>query len=182
MENRKRITIIGGGLAGLTLGIGLRLREVPVTIWEAGSYPRHRVCGEFVSGHGQDVLARLGLRDLFFKSGAVPARTAAFFLGTAYSPVRWLTPPAWCLSRFAMDELLVRRFRQCGGELNENSRWRGDHPSEGLVFASGRRLQPSEAGWRWWGLKVHAHQVQLEADLEMHGLPDGYIGLCRLPG
>ena len=28
----KPITIVGGGLAGLTLGIGLRQREVPVTI------------------------------------------------------------------------------------------------------------------------------------------------------
>ena len=43
------VTIIGGGLAGLTLGIGLRQRNVPVTIREAGQYPRHRVCGEFIS-------------------------------------------------------------------------------------------------------------------------------------
>jgi 2-polyprenyl-6-methoxyphenol hydroxylase-like FAD-dependent oxidoreductase len=28
----KRITIVGGGLAGLTLGIGLRQQSVPVTI------------------------------------------------------------------------------------------------------------------------------------------------------
>ena len=53
------VTIIGGGLAGLTLGIGLRQRNVPVTIREAGQYPRHRVCGEFISGRGQDVLRRL---------------------------------------------------------------------------------------------------------------------------
>ena len=52
----KPITIVGGGLAGLTLGIGLRQRGVPVTIWEAGRYPRHRVCGEFISGNGQAVL------------------------------------------------------------------------------------------------------------------------------
>ena len=60
MPAHKPITIIGGGLAGLTLGIGLRQREVPVTIWEAGNYPRHRVCGEFISGNGQAVLERLG--------------------------------------------------------------------------------------------------------------------------
>ena len=45
----RAVTIIGGGLAGLTLGIGLRQRGVPVTISEAGDYPRHRVCGEFIS-------------------------------------------------------------------------------------------------------------------------------------
>src|SRR5689334_24684769 len=57
----KAITIVGGGLAGLTLGIGLRQRDVPVTVVEAGTYPRHRVCGEFISGRGQDSLQRLGL-------------------------------------------------------------------------------------------------------------------------
>ena len=57
----EQITIVGGGLAGLTLGIGLLQRGVPVTVWEAGRYPRHRVCGEFISGRGSASLARLGL-------------------------------------------------------------------------------------------------------------------------
>src|SRR5580693_8216081 len=60
MSPRKPITIVGGGLAGLALGIGLRQRDVPATIWEAGHYPRHRVCGEFISGHGQAVLVPWG--------------------------------------------------------------------------------------------------------------------------
>ena len=35
--------VVGGGLAGLTLGVALRQRDVPVTLCEAGSYPRQRV-------------------------------------------------------------------------------------------------------------------------------------------
>src|SRR5438105_13624533 len=99
----KPITIVGGGLAGLTLGIGLRRTGVPVTIWEAGHYPRHRVCGEFISGEGQDALSRLGLRDSLIDAGAIPARTATFFLGDLQSPIRSLPVPALCLSRFEMD-------------------------------------------------------------------------------
>src|SRR5579863_2602966 len=94
------VTIIGGGLAGLTLGIGLRQRGVPVTVQEAGDYPRHRVCGEFISGGGQVVLERLGLLPQFHNAGAVYARTAVFLSGAAKSPVRKLATPALCLSRY----------------------------------------------------------------------------------
>ncbi len=167
-------------MAGLTLGVGLRREGVPVMIWEAGYYPRHRVCGEFISGRGQAVLHRLGLWDALLRSGAIRARSAAFFLGEARSPVRLMEPPALCLSRFTLDALLAKSFREAGGELLEGVRWAGDY-GEGTVRASGRRAQPVEGGWRWFGLKVHARAVTLEADLEMHGLPDGYVGLCRLP-
>src|SRR5208282_3652369 len=117
-----RISIIGGGLAGLSLGIGLRRRGVPVTIWEARSYPRHRVCGEFISGRGQEVLQRLELLDAIVEAGAVPARTAIFFLGWAHSPSRSLPAPALCVSRFTLDALLARRFIELGGELRVNQR------------------------------------------------------------
>ena len=182
MPSPKPITIVGGGLAGLTLGIGLRHKDIPVTVWEAGRYPRHRVCGEFISGRGQDVLVRLGLRDSFSQAGSVLARTAAFYLGRTGSPVRPLPAPALCLSRFVMDALLADRFRQSGGELRENARWREDDFSEGVVRASGRRRQPGADGCRWFGLKIHARNVPLAADLEMHGAQTGYVGFCRLPG
>ena len=58
----KTVTIVGGGLAGVTLGIGLRQRGVRVTLWEAGHIPRHRVCGELISGRGLETLDRLALR------------------------------------------------------------------------------------------------------------------------
>ena len=180
MPALKPITIVGGGLAGLTLGIGLRQQGIPVTVWEAGHYPRHRVCGEFISGRGQDVLERLGLLESFCQAGAVLARTAAFYLGRAGSPVRPLATPALCLSRFAMDALLAGQFRQAGGELREDARWREEDFGEGVVRANGRRLQPRDRWLRWFGLKVHARNVPLAADLEMHGAQSGYVGFCRL--
>lgn len=176
------ITIIGGGLAGLTLGIGLRQRGVPVTVWEACSYPRHRVCGEFISGRGQKTLTRLGLREKIFDSGAIPAWTTAFFAARAASPVRKLPEPALSISRFVLDDLLAREFRRLGGELRDNERWRGTEFSEGIMRASGRRVQPIVHGWRWFGLKVHALNVAFKADLEIHLSPSGYVGMSRLAG
>lgn len=180
MSAKKNITIVGGGLAGLTLGIGLRQRSVPVTVWEAGHYPRHRVCGEFISGKGQGTLARLGLREKLVEAGAIPARTTVFFSPQTASTIRELSEPAIALSRHALDALLAAQFRQLGGELRENERWRGADFSEGTVRASGRRSQPVVGGWRWFGLKVHARNVTLAADLEMHLAPSGYMGISRL--
>jgi flavin-dependent dehydrogenase len=177
----ENVTIVGGGLAGLTLGIGLRQRGVPVTVWEAGRYPRHRVCGEFISGSGQGSLARLGLLEGLQKAGAGCAETAAFFAGRAIVAARPLEENALCISRFVLDEWLAREFQRLGGDLRLGTRWRGEF-DRGTVRASGRRAEPVTDGWRLFGLKVHARNVTLEADLEMHFVPSGYIGMCRLPG
>src|SRR5436190_7443798 len=110
MQTLKPITIVGGGLAGLTLGIGLRRSGVPVELWEAGHYPRHRVCGEFVSGRGLETLARLGLTAKLRKAGAIDASTVAFFSSRQSSTPRALPQNALCLSRYVFDHFLAEEF------------------------------------------------------------------------
>ena len=178
----KPITIVGGGLAGLTLGIGLRRRGVPVTIREAGRYPRHRVCGEFISGRGQETLARLGLEALLTEAGAIPGWTVQFCSTTIAGRVRPLPQRALCLPRKQLDAILAGRFRELGGELREGERWCDDSNREGVVLANGRRAQPVVGGWQWFGLKAHVLNVVTQADLEMHDCRNGYVGLCRQPG
>jgi menaquinone-9 beta-reductase len=177
----KQITIVGGGLAGLSLGIGLRQRGIPVRIFEAGKYPRHRVCGEFISGAGQRSLEQLGLRDKIVRTGAHLAKTAMFLSGKMISEPKNLPEEALCISRFTLDNLLAEGFHKLGGELYSNSRWT-DKFDEGIVRASGRRVQGNVNGWRFFGLKVHAQNVKLSADLEMHFVPNGYVGICQLGG
>jgi hypothetical protein len=194
MASTTPITIIGGGLAGLTLGIGLRQRDVPAVVWEAGAYPRHRVCGEFISGNGPAVLERLGLRPLLEKVGAIKLHSAAFISGSNRSPVRQLPSAALGLSRHRMDAVLAEEFQRLGGELHTRTRWpvgvqasacpgnpkREPPPNEAIVHATGRRPQPTENGWRWFGLKAHATNVNLAADLEMHVSANHYIGVSRI--
>ncbi|MGH7951312.1 MAG: NAD(P)/FAD-dependent oxidoreductase [Limisphaerales bacterium] len=175
------ITIIGGGLAGLTLGIGLRKREIPVAIFEAGNYPRHRVCGEFISGRGLKILDALELKKKFLDAGAREASAAVFFFENSTLPVHKLPSPALCLSRFVMDKLLADEFQKLGGKLRTGARWQKEF-GEGVVLANGRRLRPVENGWRWFGLKAHARNVSPAADLEMHVFKNGYVGICRLAG
>ena len=177
----KSIQIIGGGLAGLALGIRLRLNAVPVTVWEAGHYPRHRVCGEVLSGRGYDVLEELGLLERAWKAGARLAQTTAFFTANRGTPIHRLPRPALCLARYELDYLLAKRLRELGGELREGERWTAPASGPGIVRATGRPAQPTDpAGWRWFGLKAHSLGVELGADVEMHLLDGSYVGLCRL--
>src|SRR5579863_1202127 len=102
------IEIIGGGLSGLALGAALRRADVPVTIFEAGDYPRHRVCGEFITGLDPATVARLGIGEHL--SDARPHRTVTYFLrGRPLRPYA-LPAPALGISRHALDSRLARAF------------------------------------------------------------------------
>ena len=58
------IVVLGGGPAGLAAATALVRAGRAVTVHEAGAYPRHRVCGEFLSPDAAPGLASIGL-DLF---------------------------------------------------------------------------------------------------------------------
>jgi hypothetical protein len=126
------------------------------------------------------MIGELGLTEKLLKLGARFARDAAFFAGKSRSGARELPQPALCISRFTLDHALSHTLRELGGELREGERWRERNFGEGVVCATGRRAYPTDNGWRWFGLKVHARGVSLEADLEMHFGRDFYVGLCRL--
>jgi len=175
----KVATIIGGGLSGLCLGIGLRRRGVPVRVIEAGTYPRHKVCGEFLSGKGRAALVALGIEARL--TGAREASDVTFSLGASTTEVRALPSPALCISRWKMDAALAEMFTGLGGELITSQR-ASTEAGEGIVRATGRRPQQHEGGWRLFGLKAHARGITLGAGLEMHFTPRGYVGLCAVEG
>src|SRR6185369_16966194 len=157
-----------------------RQQGIPVTIREKASYPRHRVCGEFISGRGQQVLKALGLQNEFLAAGAGSASSALFALGKRTSRKFSVQPEAICLSRFRLDALMAGHFRDLGGELLEHATMTEGYSTPGTIQATGRARCVSERGWRWFGLKAHATSIDLNADLEMHCFPHGYIGLTRI--
>jgi menaquinone-9 beta-reductase len=173
----RTITIAGGGLAGLSLGLLLRREGVPVEIWDAGAYPRHRVCGEFISGSGVRILHELGLAELPEPLGIRAQSVQFFHLGWS-SPVFSLPEAALSIDRSTLDNTLAKEFRKRGGVLHENQRWTDGFNREGLVRATGRRLA-SEGGGHFIGLKVHAQDLPLGADLELHFADGAYVGLSR---
>jgi flavin-dependent dehydrogenase len=166
------ITIIGGGLAGLSLGIALRKRGVVVKLHEAGIYPRHRVCGECISGASEDTFDSLGIGGLF--DDAKRHRSTAWFF-RARRIFSAQLPGGLGISRFALDERLSRKFQEAGGVLYQRSR-RKPLSEDGLVWCTGR--MPAKG--RWIGLKCHVSGLELHADLEMHLASNGYVGLAKV--
>ena len=175
----KAVHIVGGGLAGLTLGLRLRQLDVPVELYEAGSYPRHRVCGEYLSGRGRDFLSSLVPEEALEKAGARYSSGLQVYRGKHRLPGRTLPRPALCLSRHRLDQLLADHFHSQGGRLHLQTR-QTPATGEGCVAATGRQPAVREEGWRWIGLKAHALDLSLGEDLEMHLTPHGYVGLCAV--
>lgn len=61
MNSHTHILIIGGGLAGLTSAIHLAKLHIPVTLIEKNHYPKHKVCGEYISNEVLPYLEFLGV-------------------------------------------------------------------------------------------------------------------------
>ena len=169
------IEIIGGGLAGLSLGIALRRAGVPVTLHEAGRYPRHRVCGEFITGLAPVTIARLGLQHAL--AGALQHHEVAWFPRDGPAQIQRLPAPALGISRHSLDARLAATFVAEGGTLCTNSRRTDLADRPGRVFATGRRRTTTSA---WMGLKVHMRDLTLTRDLEMHLGAACYVGLSKV--
>ena len=60
------VIIVGGGLAGLTSAIHLSGLGFTVTVFEKNAYPKHKVCGEYISNEVLPYLTslRLNLKEL----------------------------------------------------------------------------------------------------------------------
>lgn len=60
MRTNPDVLIIGGGLAGLASAIHLSQKGLNVTLIEKSAYPKHKVCGEYISNEILPYLLWLG--------------------------------------------------------------------------------------------------------------------------
>lgn len=172
----KKVEIAGGGLAGLSLGIALRRHGVPVRVVEAGAYPRHRVCGEFISGVTDEELVALGIDDVL--EDAVRSQSTVWFDEGGEVLRAELPGAARGVSRYCLDLRLSDRLQELGGEVATGQRHEGSREGgqEGWVMAVGRPKRASN----WLGLKAHYSNLPLQAGLEVHVSAKGYVGLTAV--
>lgn len=168
---RKTITITGGGLTGLSIAIALRKNGVAVSLHEAGSYPRHRVCGEFISGVSRETLEALGIAESL--ADARHHRSVAWFSGNDHLRDNLLPEPALAISRHLLDDRLQQSATAIGVDIHTESRRKMNPGAPGEVWTAGRK--PAKGGWI--GLKAHVRGISPKAQLEMHGGPRGYLGV-----
>jgi len=101
---QSEVLIVGGGVAGCAASIALARKGRSVTLIEREPTPRHKVCGEFLSGEALEDLHALGID--VASLGAVPidyVRLAAA-KRAAEAPLPF---PAASLTRKALDTALI---------------------------------------------------------------------------
>src|SRR5271163_817559 len=98
------ILVLGGGVAGCAASIALARKGRSVTLIEREPTPRHKVCGEFLSGEALAYLHTLGID--VASLGAVPLNYVRLAVArrAAEAPLPF---PAASLTRKALDTALI---------------------------------------------------------------------------
>ena len=157
-------------MTGLSLAIALRGNGKHVILHEAGTYPRHRVCGEFISGVSAETLETLGISQPL--ADASRHHTVTWFSGNKTLRKNTLPSPALGISRHLLDDRLQALATNLGVEIHTKSRQKPRPHEPGIIWSAGRKPTTGT----WIGLKAHIRGIASTADLEMHSGPHGYLG------
>jgi len=145
------VRILGAGPAGSAAALAALKLGARVDIFEKTPFPRHKVCGEFLSPECAGVLRSLGVWEQLRTLKPPGLKRLRLQFGNQVS-VGDLDEPAWGLSRYALDQALLLRAVAEGAVLH---REKGEK-LEGTptVVATGRStVQPK--GRRLFGFKAH---------------------------
>lgn len=202
-KNTYDVAVIGGGLAGLSAAITLAQRGARVVLFEKKEYPRHKVCGEYVSNEVLPVLNQFGIDP--FASGAVRINRFVLSAPSGQSVESKLPLGAFGISRFALDELLFNRAKEMGVDvytrhkvnqiefIDPYTRIVAGDVKVNATFAVGafgktsniKAPKGSPKGkyhGKYIGVKRHVKLDFREDLVELHNFDGGYCGVSRVEG
>lgn len=166
------VRVVGAGPAGSSAALAALAAGADVEIFEKSAFPRHKVCGEFLSPEAARLIEELGLMERFLDLR--PSRLEKMMLvfdGRARTAL--FPEPAFGLSRFALDHLLLDEAVRRGARLHQQSTQDGD------VIAVGRQ-DASPKGRRLFGFKAH-FSGPVNNVMELYFLPGySYVGVSAI--
>ena len=201
MDISKGITIVGGGLAGLTAAIHLSKIGLKVVLIEKNEYPKHKVCGEYISN---EILPYLNWVSIDV-SELNPTQISKLDFSTVDGKRIQCNLPlgGFGVSRYALDNFLYTKAVQNGCEIIkdtvEHISYENDFftvsissnrkiTSEIVIGAFGKRSNLDQKLKRefvakkshWLAIKAH-YSGNFPNDLVgLHNFEGGYCGVSKV--
>jgi flavin-dependent dehydrogenase len=202
--------VVGAGPAGSAAAAVLAERGRSVLLLEKDVFPRHKVCGEFLSADALPSLDRIGARPEIEDATSQRMTRGVLHLASGKVFSFALPAPAIGISRFRLDDLLARRARDAGADVRFNARVLSAAPGSGDVFRvrfvhrqAEREVEARAAigAWgRWdaldrslergflarrsrffgWNRDFRAGGGFLEGEVRLYLFAGGYCGLSRV--
>jgi flavin-dependent dehydrogenase len=200
--------VIGAGIAGSGTANALAGLGWDTVLVDQGTFPRHKVCGEFLSPESRAVLAALGLEAAVVALHPVEMSRARLTLASGASLEVPLPGVALGVSRYALDAALHRAVRQSGAEVRTGVTVTSVIPSDrgyriemrqrgrrtaiearAVVAAWGRSRRtglsdrPAPLTPRSFiGVKTHVDGLEQRPVVELYFFPGGYVGVSPVEG
>ena len=198
------LIVIGAGPAGCAASITAARSGAHVLLMERGRFPRHRVCGEFVSAESLGLLENLlapACRELISRSPRI-AKARIFADGAEVHAE--IAPAAAGITRFDLDDALWNSCRASGVELRDECSaqdvQRISTPKGEAVFSVKTQQETFEAKavinaagrWsflssfetraraskdRWIGVKCHFYEQGASPSVDLYFFDGGYCGV-----
>lgn len=199
------VAIVGGGIAGLSLAILCAQQGLATLVIEKDNYPRHKVCGEYVSLESARHFERLGLS---IANRNLPQITRLQLSDTKGKEYEYQLPLGGMgISRFLLDDLLYQRALSCGVQVLTSERVEGISQNIQLFFietnkglyqakvavnAFGKRSN-LDLNWKrdftikqqrkltnWVGVKYHIKHAIANDTIALHNFKGGYCGISKV--
>lgn len=192
MEADYDLIVAGGGPAGSACAITAARSGARVLLLEKERFPRHKVCGEFVSSESLRLLRVLLERELFQELPQIASARVFLDGKTLGIPV---SPAARSIPRFDLDAALLAAAKTAGVDVQQESTVSKVLPGEAfsvqvgansitsraVVNATGRWSQLTyfePAGrQKWIGLKAHFSELRPSPSVDLYFFGSGYCGV-----
>ena len=201
MAKALEIGIIGGGLAGLTCAIHLAQKGLQITVFEKSEYPRHKVCGEYISNEVLPYLSYLGID--VRKLGSVPIDKVHISTQEGKLLSASLPLGGFGISRYVLDQYLFIQAQSHGVQfvqeevariIPEDDCYRittlrdNEYEVDLAIGAYGKRSaldknlnrSHSQQKTPWIGIKCHYKGIIEKNVVQLHNFPGGYCGISAV--